>query len=400
MSRRCAPTRSTHRATSRATPTATSLGTTIQAPASGPPRHLLEHDRLRQLEDAGRHRSRLHAAPAPHPRQHREGFPVHAGGPFRLCRRRRRSRSATRRVCAGRRGVVPVHAELRAGRHQHLLAADLVAPIPSASTRRARRSTTWARPVRPGDGHLQRAARPGRPARGSTTRTRARCSRPSSSRHLRRRSVSTATRASRTSRRRCRCVYRAQPDKTPLRERVGGGYKAGGFNPASPAGSEAYGEEHTWHVEGGVKTLWASGRVSANAAVFYIDWDDLQLNLPNPPCRRSSTSPTSAARRARGSSSRSPRGRRPASTCSPRVGLHPRALRRRQLLERRRRRRQQAAEHARLHRRAPASSTRATSGRTTARRPRPTRCSTAPSSTTTRTRSGRRPTRSPTSGSA
>ena len=31
-----------------------------------------------------------------------------------------------------------------------------------------------------------------------------------------------------------------------------------------------------------MKTLWANGRVSANAAVFYIDWDDLQLNLPNP----------------------------------------------------------------------------------------------------------------------
>jgi hypothetical protein len=37
------------------------------------------------------------------------------------------------------------------------------------------------------------------------------------------------------------------------------------------------------HVErrGGVKTSWAGGRVSANAAVFYIDWNDLQLNLPN-----------------------------------------------------------------------------------------------------------------------
>jgi iron complex outermembrane receptor protein len=60
------------------------------------------------------------------------------------------------------------------------------------------------------------------------------------------------------------------------------GFKAGGFNPASPAGSEAYGEEHTWNVEGGVKTTWADGRVLANAAVFFTDWTDLQLNLPNP----------------------------------------------------------------------------------------------------------------------
>jgi iron complex outermembrane receptor protein len=63
---------------------------------------------------------------------------------------------------------------------------------------------------------------------------------------------------------------------------VARGFKAGGFNPASPAGSEAYGEEHTWNVEGGIKTAWANGRVIANASVFFIDWSDLQLNLPNP----------------------------------------------------------------------------------------------------------------------
>jgi iron complex outermembrane receptor protein len=63
---------------------------------------------------------------------------------------------------------------------------------------------------------------------------------------------------------------------------VGRGFKAGGFNPASPAGDEAYGEEKTLNAEGGVKTTWADGRVTANAAAFVIDWDDLQLNLPNP----------------------------------------------------------------------------------------------------------------------
>jgi iron complex outermembrane receptor protein len=59
------------------------------------------------------------------------------------------------------------------------------------------------------------------------------------------------------------------------------GYKAGGFNPAALPGSEAYGEEHAWHVEGGVKSTLAGGKVAANAAVFVIDWDDLQLNVPN-----------------------------------------------------------------------------------------------------------------------
>jgi iron complex outermembrane receptor protein len=76
-------------------------------------------------------------------------------------------------------------------------------------------------------------------------------------------------------------AYRVRPDKT-VYGTVGAGYKAGGFNPASPAGHESYDEEHTWNFEGGVKTMWAEGRVSANAAVFYIDWADLQLNVPDP----------------------------------------------------------------------------------------------------------------------
>jgi iron complex outermembrane receptor protein len=63
---------------------------------------------------------------------------------------------------------------------------------------------------------------------------------------------------------------------------VGRGYKAGGFNPASPVGSEAFGEEKTWHVESGVKTLLAGGKLSANASLFYIDWSGLQLNVANP----------------------------------------------------------------------------------------------------------------------
>src|SRR6185503_18900032 len=76
-------------------------------------------------------------------------------------------------------------------------------------------------------------------------------------------------------------AFRVTPDHT-VYATVGRGYKAGGFNSASPAGREAYGEEHTWHFEGGVKTLWANSRLSTNAAFFYIDWHDLQLNVPNP----------------------------------------------------------------------------------------------------------------------
>jgi iron complex outermembrane receptor protein len=76
-------------------------------------------------------------------------------------------------------------------------------------------------------------------------------------------------------------AVRLQPERMVYGS-VGRGFKAGGFNAASPVGSDAYGEEHTWNIEGGVKTTWAGGRVTANAAVFRIDWDDLQLNLPDP----------------------------------------------------------------------------------------------------------------------
>jgi iron complex outermembrane receptor protein len=76
-------------------------------------------------------------------------------------------------------------------------------------------------------------------------------------------------------------AYRIQPSHT-VYGTVARGFKAGGFNPASPAGNETYGEEQTWNVEGGVKTSWAKGRVSFNVAAFYIDWSNLQLNVPNP----------------------------------------------------------------------------------------------------------------------
>ncbi len=75
--------------------------------------------------------------------------------------------------------------------------------------------------------------------------------------------------------------YRAD-DNVTIYAATTGGFKAGGFNPASPRGSETYGEEHTWNVEGGVKTLLAGGRVALNASVFTIDWNDLQLNQPDP----------------------------------------------------------------------------------------------------------------------
>lgn len=75
-------------------------------------------------------------------------------------------------------------------------------------------------------------------------------------------------------------AYRVNPGST-VYGTLTRGYRAGGFNPAALPGTEAYEEEHSWNVEGGVKTLWAGGRVMTNASVFRIDWEDMQLNLPN-----------------------------------------------------------------------------------------------------------------------
>jgi iron complex outermembrane receptor protein len=76
-------------------------------------------------------------------------------------------------------------------------------------------------------------------------------------------------------------AYHVRPDAMAYGT-LAGGFKAGGFNPAAPGGFEGFSEERTWHLEGGFKTAWADGRVSTNIAAFYIDWDDLQLNVPNP----------------------------------------------------------------------------------------------------------------------
>jgi iron complex outermembrane recepter protein len=76
-------------------------------------------------------------------------------------------------------------------------------------------------------------------------------------------------------------AYRVQPE-TMAYASVSRGFKAGGFNAASLPGSEAYSEEHAWHTEAGVKTTASGGKISADAAVFFITWDDLQLNVPNP----------------------------------------------------------------------------------------------------------------------
>ena len=65
-----------------------------------------------------------------------------------------------------------------------------------------------------------------------------------------------------------------------------------------------------------MKSTLAGGKVAASAAVFFIDWDDLQLNVPNPFVPGQFYIATSAARAAAASRSTSPRGRGRDSMCS------------------------------------------------------------------------------------
>jgi iron complex outermembrane recepter protein len=75
-------------------------------------------------------------------------------------------------------------------------------------------------------------------------------------------------------------AYRVAPAAT-VYGTVSRGFKAGGFNPASPSGAEAYDQEHSWNYEAGVKTTAFGDRLSASIATFYIDWADVQVNIPN-----------------------------------------------------------------------------------------------------------------------
>ncbi len=60
---------------------------------------------------------------------------------------------------------------------------------------------------------------------------------------------------------------------------VARGFKAGGFNLTAPsAGLNAFRPETSWTYELGVKTDWWDKRVRANASVFFVRWEDMQLS--------------------------------------------------------------------------------------------------------------------------
>ena len=58
------------------------------------------------------------------------------------------------------------------------------------------------------------------------------------------------------------------------------GFKSGGlqpFNPTAPEPERAFSPEFAWSYEGGLKRTMAGGRVRVNTAVFYNDYQDLQV---------------------------------------------------------------------------------------------------------------------------
>ncbi|TAK53857.1 MAG: TonB-dependent receptor [Gammaproteobacteria bacterium] len=59
------------------------------------------------------------------------------------------------------------------------------------------------------------------------------------------------------------------------------GFKSGGFNgrPTGTQGVQAYDPEFLWSYEAGFKSQWAGDRVRLNAAVFYNDYQDMQLTV-------------------------------------------------------------------------------------------------------------------------
>ncbi len=74
-------------------------------------------------------------------------------------------------------------------------------------------------------------------------------------------------------------------DDVMLYASVAKGSKPGGFNTALGAGVGtlpleliAYKEEKAWSYEAGMKSTWQDGRLTVNAAVFFVDWTNIQID--------------------------------------------------------------------------------------------------------------------------
>ncbi|KMY67333.1 hypothetical protein AAU61_10820 [Desulfocarbo indianensis] len=74
--------------------------------------------------------------------------------------------------------------------------------------------------------------------------------------------------------------YKLNESMTPYLS-VSRGFLSGGFNAKQQMGS-TYKPEFIWSYELGAKTRWLNGRVELNAALFYIDWSDMQVEIRIP----------------------------------------------------------------------------------------------------------------------
>lgn len=59
---------------------------------------------------------------------------------------------------------------------------------------------------------------------------------------------------------------------------VSRGFRSGGFNDKELMGA-SFKPEFTWNYELGAKTSWLDGRLQVNAALFYIEWSDMQVEI-------------------------------------------------------------------------------------------------------------------------
>ena len=80
---------------------------------------------------------------------------------------------------------------------------------------------------------------------------------------------------------------------------VAKGFLAGGYNYAFAQSSEGltFDPEFTWNYEAGLKTTWLNNKLTVNAAVFYINIKDKQVEewLASPPAMRSVTNAAEAS---------------------------------------------------------------------------------------------------------
>ena len=182
-------------------------------------------------------------------------------------------------------GAVLLQPGLHAGRRELVLAVRAVA-VPAVRDRSALPAGGARRPRRRASTAVRRSRSTGGSTRPSASAPITRTSRRTLSTffspavragHHR----ATPPAASTTCRRSSRCRTGCSRTTRCTARRRGASRRAAS-TPPRPRAANPTAQEHSWNYEGGVKTSWLAQRLSVNAAVFYIDWTDLQVNVPNP----------------------------------------------------------------------------------------------------------------------